>query len=79
MLKTVTDINEMIVMSNIINERFGVDYNLKNMTINFKVDDLTLKQINETLYNKNNNNGSPEDTDEIIVKINGITFIYNTI
>lgn len=75
MKKIITNINELINFSQIINENF-VDLELSNMIVLFEVDEKTLKQINEELYYSNNTDGSPEDTDEILITVNGITFKY---
>lgn len=75
MKKIITNINELINFSQIINENF-VDLELSNMTVLFEVDEKTLKQINEELYYSNNTVGTPEDTDEILITVNGITFKY---
>lgn len=75
MKKIITNINELINFSQIINENF-VDLELSNMTVLFEVDKKTLKQINEELYYSNNTIGTPEDTDEILITVNSITFKY---
>ena len=75
MKKIITNTNELINFSQIISENF-VDLELSNMTVLFEVDEKTLKLINEELYYSNNTDGSPEDTDEILITVNGITFKY---
>lgn len=75
MKKIITNLNELIRFSQVINDNF-VDLELSNMTILFEVDKRTLKSINEDFYYSNNTNGIPEDTDEIVITVNGITFKY---
>ena len=75
MKKIITNINELIHFSQVINENF-VDLELSNMTVLFEVDKRTLKGINEEFYYSNNTTGVPEETDEIVITVNNITFKY---
>jgi hypothetical protein len=75
MKKIITDIKELMTFSQVINNNFE-HLELSNMTVLFEVDKRTLKSINEDFYYSNNTMGKPEDTDEIVATVNGITFKY---
>jgi hypothetical protein len=57
-------------------ENFWSGYDLSNMDIIFNVNKFTLKDINRKLYQGTEHNGEPEDTDEIIINLNGYKIIY---
>ena len=57
-------------------ENFWSEYDLSNMNIVFNVDKYTLKDINKKLYQGTEHDGEPEDTDEIIINLNGYKIIY---
>lgn len=75
MKQVITDISELFLISEILNEKFN-ESDLSNMTIIFEVDSNLLKAINERIYYSNNKMGTPEETDEIIITVRGITFKY---
>lgn len=66
------DLNKFI---NMLNEFWG-EYDLSNMEIIFNVDKKTLNEINSKLYYGTEHNGEPEETDEIIINLNGYKIIY---
>jgi hypothetical protein len=66
------DLNKFI---NMLNESWN-EYDLANMEIIFNVDEKTLNDINNELYYGTNHDGSPEETDEIIINLNGYKIIY---
>ena len=68
------DLNKFI---NMLNEFWG-EHDLSNMEIIFNVDKETLNEINRELYYGTEHNGSPEDTDEIIINLNGYKIIYRS-
>jgi hypothetical protein len=68
------DLNKFI---NMLNEFWG-EHDLSNMEIIFNVDKETLNEINSELYYGTEHNGSPEDTDEIIINLNGYKIIYRS-
>lgn len=66
------DLNKFI---NMLNEFWG-EHDLSNMEIIFNVDKETLNKINSELYYGTEHNGEPEETDEIIINLNGYKIIY---
>lgn len=69
-------IDDLINMSEILNNEFGKTIDLSLFEIIINVDDNTIKKINEDLYYRYNSDGSPEDVDEVNVRSNGIRFKY---
>lgn len=68
--------DDLVALSKCFQETLGDKYDLSTMEIVFSVDELTLNKINEDLYYRNNTTGAPDETDEIVVNINGYTFKY---
>ena len=67
---------DLMRISQLLNNDFGNELDLSIMEINFKVGNDMVKRINDDLYYRYNSEGSPEPTDEVMVKTNGITFKY---
>lgn len=67
---------DLMRISQLLNNEFGNELDLSIMEINFKVGNDMVKRINDDLYYRYNSEGSPEPTDEVMVKTNGITFKY---
>lgn len=70
-------LNDFIEMAGLLEETYsGTD--LSNMTIEFTVSKGILQKINEELYFRNTAGslvrGTPEETDEIVVKLGNVTF-----
>jgi hypothetical protein len=67
---------DLMRISQLLNNEFGNELDLSIMEINFKVGNNMVKRVNDDLYYRYNSEGSPEPTDEVMVKTNGITFKY---
>ena len=67
---------DLMRMSELLNNEFGEDLDLSIMEIIFKVGDDNVKRVNDDLYYRYNIDGQPEPTDEVAIKTNGITFKY---
>ena len=63
-------------ISQLLNNEFGGELDFSIMEINFKVGKDIVKRVNDDLYYRYNSEGSPEPTDEVMVKTNGIIFKY---
>lgn len=57
-------------------QNFWGEYSFKNTEFTIGVDKNTLNDINNNLYHNTNHDGTPEETDEIIINLNGYKFIY---
>lgn len=57
-------------------QNFWGEYSFKNTEFIIGVDKNTLNDINNNLYHNTNYDGVPEETDEIIINLNGYKFIY---
>lgn len=66
------DLNNFITLLN----NFWGEYSFEKTQFIIGVDKNTLDNINQELYYNTNHNGTPEDTDEIIINLNGYKFIY---
>lgn len=67
---------DLMRMSELLNNEFGNDFDLSIMEIRFIVGDDMVKRINDDLYYRYNADGQPDPTDEVVIKANGITFKY---
>ena len=65
-------LNNFITLLN----NFWGEYSFEKTQFIIGVDKNTLDNINQELYYNTNHNGTPEDTDEIIINLNGYKFIY---
>lgn len=68
--------DDLIRMSELLNNEFGGDFDLSMMEIRFAVGSDMVKRINDDLYYRYNADGEPDPTDEVAIKANGITFKY---
>jgi hypothetical protein len=68
--------DDLIRMSELLNNEFGENFDLSMMEIRFVVGDSMVKRINDDLYYRYNADGEPDPTDEVAIKANGITFKY---
>ena len=68
--------DDLIRMSELLNNEFGENFDLSMMEIRFVVGDNMVKRINDDLYYRYNADGEPGPTDEVAIKANGITFKY---
>lgn len=68
--------DDLIRMSELLNNEFGENFDLSMMEIRFVVGDNMVKRINDDLYYRYNADGEPDPTDEVAIKANGITFKY---
>lgn len=66
------DLNIFVALMN----KFWGEYSFENTEIVIGVNQDTLNKINYDLYHNTNHDGIPEDTDEIIINLNGYKFIY---
>lgn len=66
------NLNNFVVML----QNFWGDYSFENTEIIIGVNQDILNKINYDLYHNTNHDGIPEDTDEIIINLNGYKFIY---
>ena len=57
-------------------QNFWGDYSFENTEIVIGVNQDTLNKINSDLYYNTNHDGTPEETDEIVINLNGYKFIY---
>ena len=57
-------------------QNFWDEYSFENTEIVIGVDQDTLNKINRDLYYNTNHDGVPEETDEIVINLNGYKFIY---
>ena len=62
-------------IKNFLTEDTASNGTLSNYESNYDVDKLSEK-INNDLYHNTNHDGTPEETDEIIINLNGYKFIY---
>ena len=76
MKNRIPKIDDLTKMSQILYNEFGSDIDLSIMEIHFKVGNDMVKMVNEDLYYRYNSEGSPEPTDEVMVKTNGVIFKY---
>ena len=67
---------DLMRMSELLNNEFGNDFDLSIMEVRFIVGDDMVKRINDDLYYRYNADGQPAPTDEVAIKTNGITFKY---
>lgn len=67
---------DLMRMSELLNNEFGNDFDLSIMEVRFIVGDDMVKRINDDLYYRYNADGQPDPTDEVAIKTNGITFKY---
>ena len=67
---------DLMRISQLLNNEFGGELDFSIMEINFKVGKDIVKRVNDDLYYRYNSEGSPEPTDEVMVKTNGIIFKY---
>lgn len=67
------DLSQIVSM---YHDLFSETHSLDNMETVFYVNKHDIDIINEDLYYRNNLDGKPEDTDEIIVNIDGYKFKY---
>lgn len=67
------DLNNFVAML----QNFWGYYDLSNMTIVFSVDKRLLDEINTKLYHDIEQEGTPEETDEVVININEYKFIYH--
>ena len=67
---------DLMRISQLLNNEFGGELDFSMMEINFKVGKDIVKRVNDDLYYRYNSEGSPEPTDEVMVKTNGIIFKY---
>lgn len=77
MEKTIPNLNSIINITHTLSDIMS-SYDVSSMEILFRVDRKTLNNINEDIFYRNNPNSksSPEETDEIIVNINGFKIKY---
>lgn len=77
-MKKILKLEDLLKLSSVLNNETmrEYDYDLSNMTMTFSVDETTLRKVNEEIFFLNNNTGTPEDVDEIVVNVNNVHFKY---
>ena len=77
-MKKILKLEHLLKLSSVLNNETmrEYDYDLSNMTMTFSVDETTLRKVNEEIFFSNNNTGTPEDVDEIVVNVNNVHFKY---
>lgn len=77
-MKKILKLEDLLKLSSVLNNETmrEYDYDLSNMTMTFSVDETTLRKVNEEIFFSNNNTGTPEDVDEIVVNVNNVHFKY---
>lgn len=77
-MKKILKLEDLLKLSSVLNNETmrEYDYDLSNMTMTFSVDETTLRKVNEEIFFSNNNTGTPEDVDEIVINVNNVHFKY---
>lgn len=75
-MKKILKLEDLLKLSSVLNNETMREYDLSNMMVTFSVDETTLRKVNEEIFFSNNNTGTPEDVDEIVVNVNNVHFKY---
>lgn len=57
-------------------DKFWGEYSFEKTEFIIGVNRETINKINNDLYHNTNHDGTPEETDEIIINLNGYKFVY---
>ena len=76
--KRIPKVEDLYTITNLINDKLWDTTDLSSMEILIKVNKENLVKVNEDLYYRFNNEGEPEDTDEVVINVNGFKITYTT-